>query len=297
MHGLIFVTWERFLTEQFGAVLLANYRTAIGETASTSPLANRIYSDEALLVGLEAACQLTGVSADTMLCRYGRYFILNELTSYLCSYLLSQVHCGRDLLLTMRRAHAQLQRSSAGTTPPLFKYEEVSGKTNELRLIYDSPRQLCCVLVGAIQGAAERFGEQVEIVEHTCMKRGDAFCHFELRFSSMQQKGTVAPLSANVEEKQALADLVLSLLPEQDGITLREVQDRLQRCRIPDQWMRPYRILDALRMLEHVGLASSSTNQPGDTLTSRRYWRALTSDEQDQMKIYPRERSSGSLPS
>jgi hypothetical protein len=297
MHGLIFVTWEKFLTEQFGAELLADYRTAIGETASTSPLANRIYSDETLLAGLGVACQLTGVSPDNMLYRYGRYFILNGLTSHLCSYLLNQIHGGRDLLLTMSSAHAQLQRSSAAITPPLFKYEAVSGKANELLLTYDSPRQLCRVLVGAIKGAAERFSEQVEIVEHTCMKRGYASCHFELRFFSMRQKGTIDPPPANFEDKRALADLVLKLLPEQDGVTLAEVRDLLQSCWVPDQYMRPYRILEALRMLEHVGLASSSTNQPGDTLMYRRYWRASISDNQDRMRVHLGQRYSGSLKS
>ena len=36
MHGLIFVTWEKFLAERFGSGLLNDYRNAIGETAASA---------------------------------------------------------------------------------------------------------------------------------------------------------------------------------------------------------------------------------------------------------------------
>ena len=32
MHGLIFVTWEKYLTDRFGPQLLNAYRLEIGET-------------------------------------------------------------------------------------------------------------------------------------------------------------------------------------------------------------------------------------------------------------------------
>jgi hypothetical protein len=144
MHGLIFVTWEKFLAERFGSTLLHQYRSAIGETMVTAPLVSRVYDDATLLAGVGAACQLTGVPADTLLREYGRYFMLNGLTSHLCAYLLTQVHSGAELLLTMRDAHAQMRRTPDGLTPPLFAYEALSTDPNRLTLIYDSPAG--CVL-------------------------------------------------------------------------------------------------------------------------------------------------------
>src|SRR5947199_2898112 len=105
MHGLIFVTWEKYLSERFGSSLLNEYRKAIGEAPATAPLASRVYDDQTLLAGVGAACTLTRLPAETLLREYGRYFIVNGLTSHLCAYLLSQVHTGYDLLLTMRTAH------------------------------------------------------------------------------------------------------------------------------------------------------------------------------------------------
>src|SRR5205085_5333765 len=118
--------WEKYLSERFGNALLNNYREVIGETAATSPLTSRVYDDATLLAGVGAACKLTRMSADTLLWEYGRYFMLNGLTSHLCAYLLTQVHSGRDLLLMMRDAHAQMRRLPDSLTPPLSGYEPLS---------------------------------------------------------------------------------------------------------------------------------------------------------------------------
>src|SRR5712691_9709936 len=160
MHGLIFVTWEKFLAERFGSELLNDYRNAIGETAASAPLASRVYDDATLLAGVGVAVQLTRLPADTLLWEYGRYFIINGLTSHLCAYLLTQVHSGRDLLLTMRSAHAQMRRTPDAITPPLFAYEAISADPREMALIYDSPRKLYAVLWGALEGTGERYGER-----------------------------------------------------------------------------------------------------------------------------------------
>src|SRR5436853_547482 len=82
-----------------------------------------------------------------------------DLTRHLCAYLLSQVHSGRELLLTMRHAHEQMSRTTDGVTPPLFGYEALPSHPQGLVLIYDSPRKLCAVLLGAIEGAAVRYEE------------------------------------------------------------------------------------------------------------------------------------------
>jgi len=55
MHGLIFVTWEKYLVERFGSALLYQYRQEIGETAASAPLASQVYDDATLLAGVGAA--------------------------------------------------------------------------------------------------------------------------------------------------------------------------------------------------------------------------------------------------
>lgn len=280
MHGLIFVTWEKYLVERFGSLLLATYRQEIGETPASSPLASRLYDDTTLLAGVGAASKLTGVAADTLLREYGRYFILNGLTSHLCTYVLSEVHSGSELLGAMREVHSRLRQTHDGVTPPLFHYEEARFP-GEVRLVYDSQRKLCSVLWGAIEGAAERYGERVRIVERSCMRRGAPVCRIEAQFSGpMYDTPPLQKIPEQVvreAQQQELRRLVLAALPgygTTDGATLGDLQEFLQRRGFRDaHQLRPAVLLEAVQQLQFAGLVKSSANQPGDELTHRRYWR------------------------
>lgn len=280
MHGLIFVTWEKFLAEQFGVPLLESYREMIGETAATAPLVNRVYGDDDLLHGVGVASQITRLPVSKLLRMYGRYFIINGITSRLCCYLLERVHSGQELLLTMRAAHAQLRRTPDALTPPLFDYETGLTTPGVLTLIYDSHRRLCPILLGSIEGAAERFGEEAQVVERTCMQRGDAVCRFEIRFiPSRYPAGEGTPEQrARQLEKRKLAELVLALLPTSEGITLLALQKRLQQMQLPAQHLRLSVLLETVERLQHVGLVCSTANKLQDDVMQRRFWRAPTSD-------------------
>src|SRR5437899_1892893 len=105
MHGLVFVTWEKYLLERFSGSALADYRRQLGLTATNSPLAVRTYPDELLLAGVGKAHEITHVSVNTLLKEFGHYFMVNGLTRHRCAYLLNQAHNGRDLLLAMHDAH------------------------------------------------------------------------------------------------------------------------------------------------------------------------------------------------
>lgn len=243
MHGLVFVTWEKYLSERFTSSILKEYRDALAGTPATVALASRVYDDDILLTGIATVSHITRVPLETLLREFGRYFITNGLTRHLCAYILSQVHSGRDLLLAMHDAHQQMSRLPEGLTPPLFQYSTQSQKPDELTLIYDSPRKLCPVLIGAIEGAAERYGEQVHVVEQTCMKRGDFVCRFDIRFFASSTARLVVPEQMQSQQaKQHFAQFILSLLPDHGGVfSLSVIQlvsdsvckERLKSLRIP----------------------------------------------------------------
>lgn len=280
MHGLIFMTWEKYLADRFGKRFLDTYRRTIGETPANLPLANRLYDDETLLAGVAAASTLASFPPEVLLREYGHYFIINGLTGHLCLYILAQVHNGCDLLLTMRNAHARLRTTMEGLQPPLFEYEP-SPFPNEVILRYDSPRKLCDVLLGAIEGAAERFGETVQIQKHACMKSGAPFCRISARFFAPKDdpdRYRSSPADTNRQKIQTpLLDLIWEVLPDvgrAEGIKLAEIQGTLHyRHRIHAQNLRPAVLLEALHQLQFAGYVMSTAHQPYDTFMDRRYWR------------------------
>lgn len=276
MHGLIFVTWEQYLAARFGSQLLTQYRLKIGETSKSAPLVTQVYDDAHILAGVKTAAYLTGLPTDILLREYGRYFMLNGLTSHLCAYLLNNVYSARELLLTMNRAHAQISHTGPQITPPLFTYETHPNDPSLLVFIYDSPRQLCPLLAGTIEGAAERYKEAVSLRETSCMKRGAWACRFTVRF-----RARAAPASAEQDPQQQarwraqqqLDQLVYAVLPECDGSTLAEVFEQVRQRLGPTQPVRLHQVFEALNQLQLAGWATSTAMYPGAEKSERRYWR------------------------
>ncbi len=295
MKGIIFVVWEKYLNDRFGSKFIDTYRAQIGESKDQLPISGRTYPDELLVKGLQAASHLSFLTPDRLMVEYGRYFMLNGLVEYLCGYLLAQSWNGADLLLQMRDAHAQMRRTPDGVEPPLFEYRVLSDDHRHMMLTYESGRKLCSLLEGCIIGAAERFGEQVHIHEHTCIKKGASSCRFEVRFEgeSWVQKATPAQIEAEKQRlsKQGLSNLILQALPydARGSMSLGDLHRSVtqnQGAYFPEIYHKQHtitaihvsQVYTALAKLQQVGLVSSTVNQAGDTFGNRRYWRSPTHD-------------------
>lgn len=278
MLGLIFMTWEKYLATRFGNALLQNYRMQMGETSAEALVASRYYDDELMLRGVGIVSTITRMPVDMLLREYGRYFIINALTGKLCAYLLTQVHSGRELLLAMRDAHARQRVAFEGATPPVFEYGE-STRPNEVLVTYRSERHLCALLYGTIEGAALRYNEQVQIVEHTCMKEGADACRIEALFTLKEQKPAVVQTSEQEyyqHLQKQFSDLIFSSLPSygrEEGRTLLEMRNLLAARGLPAYYQRPAIMLEAIQHLQFAGLAMSNANKESGSMMSRRYWR------------------------
>lgn len=278
MLGLIFMTWEKYLAERFGNALLQNYRAQMGETSAAALIASRYYDDELMLQSLNIVSQTTHIPVNTLLREYGRYFVANSLTSQLCAYLLSQINSGRDLLLAMRDTHARLRVAFEGATPPVFEYGETPDP-NKVILTYRSNRHLCPLLYGAVEGAAMRYHERVQIVEHTCMQYGADACRIEATFSPDPQLPTYQPTSEqeyNQRLQKQFADLIFSSLPSYgrgEGRTLLEIRTLLAARGLHRYYQRPAIMLEAIQHLQFAGLIMSNANNKHGNIMTRRYWR------------------------
>ena len=269
MHGLIFATWEKFLGERYGEVVLSIYRGAIEGTSARIPLATRVYEDEVLVKGITAVAEMTRIAPNVLLREYGRYFISNVFTGHVCSHLLEKVQCARDLLLIMRGAHKQLHHASEEIVPPLFKYEPLTG--SGIRITYDSHRHLCPILWGAIEGAGMRYGEEIAIQELSCMQQGDEDCQFDVLFLGKCEGSSPSTDGHRSIKQTKVAEAIFHMLPlEGRGLTLCEISNLL---RIRGSDIRPSQVAGIMRQLQNVGLVILSAKQTGDLFYEREYLR------------------------
>ena len=140
------------------------------------------------------------------------------------------------------------------------------------------------MLRGAIEGADERYGERMRVVELTCMKRGATVCRFRARFfapspAPQEHLKTPEQVARQKAQKEQIV-LLLSLLPDADmtdGLTLSGLQEVLRRRGyVRPRQLRPAVLLEALNQLQFAGLVPSTAGQQVDDFARRRYWRVKT---------------------
>ena len=81
----------------------------------------------------------------------------------------------RPFLLTLNDViHMEVRKLYPGADVPVFNYDTSS--PDVLLMEYMSPRKLCALAEGFIEGTAAHYGEELTLEQPTCMKRGDHKC-------------------------------------------------------------------------------------------------------------------------
>jgi hypothetical protein len=86
----------------------------------------------------------------------------------------------RSYLLTLNDIiHPEVRKLYPGARTPVFDFD--TSLADVLAIGYNSPRRLCALAEGFMQGAADYFGERLDIRQSQCMHHGAGRCVFQVR--------------------------------------------------------------------------------------------------------------------
>jgi Haem-NO-binding len=166
---------------------LGEYVRARGSSAARTTYASlvdsgevltfREISDDRVRAIIEAVAKAELVSAQELLARYGQFWVGSARSSY------PEAFGARDpveFLLRLGAVH-RAARALPGASPPPIDVEP--GGPGRATLRYDSPRRMCGLVRGIVEGLAAVYARNLETKESECMLRGDARCTFELTYS------------------------------------------------------------------------------------------------------------------
>ena len=175
MHGLIFASLRDYLASEHGAEVL-NDVTAGEPQYSLS----EAYPDEQFLTLLGRACERTGLDLETFLFEFG-VFTAATTFARLYSVLFKLSPSARDFLLTVETPiHDTVRVAMPDARPPQLKVTDLA--EDGLEIVYSSPRRVCAMLRGLVEGTGRIYGETIQVEELECMHHGAAACRFALRF-------------------------------------------------------------------------------------------------------------------
>lgn len=175
MHGLIFASFRDFLLTEHGADV-ANDVTA-GEPQYTL---SEAYPDEQFLALLERACARMALSRDDLLFEFGAFTAATTFAR-LYSLLFKLSPTARDFLLTVETPiHEVVREALREARPPELAVTDLGEEG--LEIVYTSPRRICAMLRGLVEGTGRVYGETVHVEELECMHLGALVCRFAIRF-------------------------------------------------------------------------------------------------------------------
>jgi predicted hydrocarbon binding protein len=176
MHGIIFAELKKYVQARHGDDTWKALLQRAGLKNSVY-LPIRDYPDAEVVAIVGAASEATGAPAGEILEDFGG-FIAPDLLAMYRSLVKPEWRTLEFLENTEETIHRVVRIKDPTARPPELRCERVSA--SEVVVRYTSARRLCAVARGIVQGVADHYGERVEILEPSCMLRGDAECRIHV---------------------------------------------------------------------------------------------------------------------
>ena len=175
MHGLIFASFRDYLLTEHGADIARE--VLVGEPQYTL---SEAYPDEQFLALLERACGRTALSRDEILFEFG-VFTAATTFARLYSVVFKASPTARDFLMTVEEPiHDVIRVTLPDARPPELALTDLG--EDGLEIVYTSPRRICAMLRGLVEGTGRVYDETLQVEELECMHHGASACRFLIRF-------------------------------------------------------------------------------------------------------------------
>jgi len=175
MKGAVFIALNEMLEEQHGlATWLKVLELANVEGAYTG---TKNYADEELFALVSAVCKVLEAPQETVLRLFGHY-LFHYLHKAHSVFAESQPDFFSFIDSIDGVIHVEVHKLDENANTPTISVERLDSRS--ALLTYSSPRKLCHLAEGLLQGAAEYFGIAISIEHLQCMHQGATECHLRL---------------------------------------------------------------------------------------------------------------------
>lgn len=177
MKGVIFNLLEEAVGHTHGEQVWDQLLEATGSAGIYTSLAT--YPDAEMMAFVREAASMLETSEPAVLRWFGRTS-MPRLAERHPEFFKSQPRLLAFVMSLNTIIHPEVRKLLAGAICPHFDFTSMEG--DDLRITYRSARGLCALAIGFLEGAADVYGEHVEVAHPLCRHQGDAECVLELRW-------------------------------------------------------------------------------------------------------------------
>lgn len=176
MKGIVFNVLEEVVVANYGETVWDNLLEAAGSNGVYTSLAT--YPDDQIMRLVQAASDALGLPAADVVRWFGR----NAIPRFAARYpVFFNAHTStRPFVLALNTIiHPEVRKIYTGAQCPHFDFQDDAD--GSLLIGYRSPRKLCAIAHGFIEGVADHYHEEVQVDHLNCMHKGDAQCLMRMR--------------------------------------------------------------------------------------------------------------------
>jgi len=179
MKGIVFNLLETVVVQSHGEAAWDDLLDATGLAGSYTSLGS--YPDEEIEKLVGAGSQALGLTPNDLLRWFGREAMPLLAKQYPVFF--TEHRTTLPFVLSVNDIiHPEVRKLYAGAHCPFFRFEETAD--GAVVMNYDSPRKLCALAHGFIEGAGDHFNEAIAVEHLSCMHDGDPKCRLSIRASA-----------------------------------------------------------------------------------------------------------------
>jgi hypothetical protein len=179
MKGIVFNLLEQVVVKHHGEAAWDDLLDATGLAGAYTSLGS--YPDEEIVKLVAAGANALGKTPSEVLRWFGREAMPLLARAY--PQFFADHRTTRSFVLSVNSIiHPEVRKLYTGAHCPVFRFDEAPD--GALLLGYNSPRRLCALAQGFIEGAGDHFGETVDVAHLSCMLKGDDRCQLGIRVAS-----------------------------------------------------------------------------------------------------------------
>jgi len=181
MKGVIFTTLANMVEEHHGLALWQEILDRAEPPSAGIYVASATYSDKEMMSLVNTAAELLQLPVPALIKAYGEYLWAHFQLNY-NNFIVAHDNL-KDFLISVGSViHIEVKKLQPDSSIPDFVYE--TDIENTLIMHYHSPRKLCHLAEGLIQGAAKYYNTSYSMRHDVCMHNGDDHCSLEITFNN-----------------------------------------------------------------------------------------------------------------
>lgn len=179
MKGIILNLMEDALSAEFGETAWPALVDHAGVSGVYTSLGS--YPDEEVLAIVAAAAEVLATTPEEVLRWFGRSAVPLLAARY--PHFFRGHQSARSFVLSVNDIiHPEVRKLYSGAGCPHFHFSDAAD--GRLIVGYQSPRQLCHLAVGFIEGASAHFDEGVAVEHIACMHTGSPLCRLAVEWAA-----------------------------------------------------------------------------------------------------------------